>query len=236
MSLSLSADVATTRPRLAGYPRWVRVVTAVAVAVVVALAVTAVTNEPALLGFDRAVEAAAIDARTGWLDTAMVWLTFLGTRYAIGALAFGLVLWSGITGRSRLGVAVIVVAALANPVVEVVLKELVGRVRPDTAQLLPGNGPSFPSGHVLAAAGFYGTLPLLAWQATRRTWLRAAAVVSATAVILTVAVTRVYLDVHWATDAMAGLLVGAVLVDLSFRCYFSRLAPRRVPAPAPAPS
>jgi undecaprenyl-diphosphatase len=234
MSLSLSAGAGIARPRLEAYPRWVRAASAVAVATVAALAITVVTNEYALLRFDRAIEAAAIDARTGWLDTAMVWLTFLGTRYAVGAIAFGLVLWSAITGRARGAVAVIVGAALLNPVVEVLLKEMVGRVRPDTAQLLPGNGPSFPSGHVVAAAGFYGTLPLLVWQATRRTWARAAAVAAAVAVIVTVAVTRVYLDVHWATDAFAGLLVGAVLVDLTFRTYFSRPAPRRVLAPAAA--
>ncbi len=217
--------VAVRRWRLASsWPGWRPLVSATCLAVVATLGVLAVINESALLGFDRRVEAAVLGGRTRWLDTAMVWLTFLGTRYAIAAIAGGLVLWSAITGKGRAAVGVIVLAALVNPVVEVAVKELVGRVRPNVAQLLPGNGPSFPSGHVLAAVGFYGSLPLLVWRATRRVWLRAATVAGAVAVIGIVAASRVYLDVHWTTDAVAGILLGVLLIDLTFRVHHARPA------------
>ena len=142
--------------------RSARIIAAVAVAMFGALAVTAILNEAALLEFDQAVQQRIIDGRGGWLDQAMVWLTFLGTRYAIGAATFGLVLWSAISGKARLFVGIVVAAVLLNPVLEIGFKQLVDRVRPNVDQLLPANGPSFPRGHVLAPTGFYCLMPFLA--------------------------------------------------------------------------
>ena len=203
-----------------------------------ALAVTVITAPQVLAVIDTAVQEAVISNREAWLDTAMIWLTFLGTRWAIGAFVLALVIWSAITGKSRRFVGVIVLAFLLNPVFEVVFKELVGRARPDMAQLLPGNGPSFPSGHVLASVGFYGLLPFLAWETTKKHWVRVATMVGAAALSVGMAFTRVYLDVHWATDATAGLLLGTVLVAGFYHVYLEEMVPafarRRASEPQPA--
>lgn len=199
--------------------RTAAVLATAAVTAFAALAVLAIAAEPTLLRLDRAVQSWILANRTGWLDQAMVWLTFLGTRYVIGAAAVTLFVWSQITRRHRTFVALIVGAVLLNPVLEIGFKELVDRVRPAVAQLLPGNGPSFPSGHVLAAVGFYGLIPFLTWEATRNAWGRCAAVVGSLAVIAVVTVSRPYLDVHWTTDAVAGVLLGTVLVAGTYQTF-----------------
>lgn len=209
--------------------------TALALAVIAmtafaALSGFAIASEATLLRFDRAAQAVLLDSRNEWLNQAMIWLTFFGTRYAIGAAAIGLLIWSRVTGRQQTFVLIIVFAALLNPVFEIGFKELVGRVRPSVDQLLPGNGPSFPSGHVLAAVGFYGLLPFLAWEVTGNVWARFAALVGSLTVVVAVTVSRPYLDVHWTTDAIAGVLLGTVLVVASYQAYL-RLA-RREPAAA----
>jgi hypothetical protein len=112
---------------------------------------------------------------------------------------------------------VLVVAVMLNPAIEIGLKELIGRARPDLARLLPGRGPSFPSGHVLASVGFYGLIPFLAWESTARYWIRRVAFFGAFAVIMSVSVSRVYLDVHWASDVVGGLMLGTVIVAASYR-------------------
>lgn len=192
--------------------RLARLVVYVCVGLFLSLAVMAVSDEGFLLRVDTAVQETTIEARTGWLDTAMVILTELGTRYVIGVLGAGLAIWAWVTGRCRTTVAIIGVAVLLNPAFEILFKELVGRVRPNLDQILPGNGPSFPSGHVLASVGFYGLIPLLVWEATTKRWARIAATVSSAMVILIVGASRVYLDVHWTTDVVAGYLLGTVLV------------------------
>jgi undecaprenyl-diphosphatase len=182
----------------------------------VTLAVGALTAERLLLSVDTAVQETTMDVRTGWLNTTMVMATELGTRYVIGVLAFGLALWAWATKRCTTTLLVIIAAIAINPVFEVLFKELVGRVRPDLDQLLPGNGPSFPSGHVLASVGFYGLVPLVVWEATTNRAARTIAFFGSVFVILTVAASRVYLDVHWTTDVFAGLLLGTVLVAATY--------------------
>ena len=157
--------------------------------------------------------------RTEWLNTSMVWLTFLGTRYTIGAATLVLVGCSLATKRHQTFVMVLAAAVLLNPVFEVGFKELVDRVRPSLAQLVPGNGPSFPSGHVLASVGFYGLVPFLTWEVTRNPWARFGAVAGSILVILAIAVSRPYLDVHWTTDATAGVLLGTVLVTATYQTF-----------------
>ena len=197
----------------------IRLVIASCAAAFAVLGVTAIASETTLLAMDRWVQDAVIASRAEWLNRAMVGLTFLGTRYAIGAFAAVLAMWSLITGKQRALVAVIVAAVVLNPLVEVGFKELVNRVRPNSAQLLPGNGPSFPSGHVLASAGFYGMLPFLVWDSIKQGWEKVCAVAVPTAVIIIVAVSRVYLDVHWTTDVLAGLLLGTVLVAITWQAH-----------------
>lgn len=195
------------------------VLTAIALTAFAALAVLAVAAEPTLLRLDRAMQSWILANRTEWLDRAMVWLTFLGTRYVIGAASLGLLVWSQITRRHRAFVLFIVGAVVLNPVFEIGFKELVDRVRPAVAQLLPGNGPSFPSGHVLAAVGFYGLIPFLTWEATKNAWARFAAVLGSLSVIAVVTVSRPYLDVHWTTDAVAGVLLGTALVAATYQLF-----------------
>jgi undecaprenyl-diphosphatase len=201
----------------------------IAVAAFSALAVFAMLAEPTLLRVDRAMQSWILANRTAWLDSAMVWLTFLGTRYVIGAASLVLLAWSLITRRHRTFVLLIVAAVLLNPVFEIGFKELVDRVRPAVSQLLPGNGPSFPSGHVLAAVGFYGLIPFLTWEATGNAWARLTAVIGSLGVIAVVTVSRPYLDVHWTTDAIAGVLLGTVLVTATYQVFLWMTAGSRVP-------
>ena len=61
---------------------------------------------------------------------------------------------------------------------------------------------------------------MIVWRSSTRRSLRALASIVATAVIVAVAVSRIYLGVHWLTDVVAGILVGAafvMIVDRSLR-------------------
>ena len=72
-------------------------------------------------------------------------------------------------------------------------------------------------------------MPLLAWEATRSRWARGAVFFGSVAVVAVVALSRPYLDVHWTTDAVAGVLLGTVLVMASYHVYL-RLRGIGVPA------
>jgi membrane-associated phospholipid phosphatase len=44
-----------------------------------------------------------------------------------------------------------------------------------------------------------------------------------------VTVSRPYLDVHWTTDAIAGVLLGTVLVTATYQVFLWLSTPKRVP-------
>jgi len=103
----------------------------------------------------------------------------------------------------------IIVSTLTRPMVEFVVKTIVGRDRPDLERLVNGHGPSFPSGHVLAAIALYGLLPLVVGLFTRSRVLWWASIMFAALLILAIAASRVYLGVHWFSDVVGSLLLGS---------------------------
>jgi undecaprenyl-diphosphatase len=87
------------------------------------------------------------------------------------------------------------------------IKYLVDRARPDVSRLTGFAGSSFPSGHATAAAATLAAVALLITrQRSRRVKIAAASIAAGAAVV--VAMTRVFLGVHWFTDVIAGLLLG----------------------------
>jgi membrane-associated phospholipid phosphatase len=73
-----------------------------------------------------------------------------------------------------------------------------------------GFGNSFPSGHVIRAVIVYGLLAFVILRLSTSPRVRAVAVAAAIAVIVLVAFDRLYLDVHWESDVIGGLLLGAI--------------------------
>jgi len=83
---------------------------------------------------------------------------------------------------------------------------------PSLSELLPGGqgGTSFPSGHMVRAVVVYGLLAFVVRRlATSRT-VRAAALAIAIILIVVLAADRLYLDVHWESDVIGGILLGAI--------------------------
>ena len=73
-----------------------------------------------------------------------------------------------------------------------------------------GAGNSFPSGHVLRAVIVYGLLAFVIRRLSPSQRTRALAVVGAVLAVVLVSLDRLYLDVHWESDVIGGLVLGAI--------------------------
>ena len=87
------------------------------------------------------------------------------------------------------------------------IKELLDRVRPTLNPIAETLGPSFPSGHTTTAAAMWAAAALVLARGTNRHG-RALLAGGAVGIAVAVACTRVFLDVHWLTDTIAGLFLG----------------------------
>jgi undecaprenyl-diphosphatase len=130
--------------------------------------------------------------------------------------------------RGRGGAAAVLFAPLLAVVVTNLLKYHFGRARPVGARLA-SFGTSFPSGHTTAATA---TALTLAYVLAREGIVpRALVAVAAVAVALLVGASRVYLDVHWASDVIGGWIVGAAIAAACAALYERArgLQPRAAP-------
>jgi membrane-associated phospholipid phosphatase len=195
-------------------------------------ALTAALAAGWLLDFDQWV--------ADWVDSHQAdpayWLTrglnFLGSGSPLTLLCLGIAIWLGIRRRSAWPVAPVVAAFLATGFAIMPLKLWTDRAAPrsllpDAVELFntlpPGEySISYPSGHMVNTVVWYGVLALLLAPWLRRTprrWLRVA---PPTIVFCT----TVYLNYHWVTDSVAGLLLGLLLDRLLTRIPWPRLPGR----------
>jgi undecaprenyl-diphosphatase len=84
---------------------------------------------------------------------------------------------------------------------------------PSITELVSGSGPlanSFPSGHMVRAVIAYGLIAFVVQRLAPWPLARTLAIPVATVLILLLAFDRLYLDLHWESDVLGGLLLGAI--------------------------
>ncbi|GAA3956393.1 phosphatase PAP2 family protein [Hymenobacter algoricola] len=142
----------------------------------------------------------------GWVES----ITFLASRNCITALALGLIAYFLVLRRHRWYTLLVPVVALGSITLNLLLKNVYNRSRP-LLPLVSASGLSFPSGHAMISASFYGLLIYLVQthirhQAKLRHTLSGLLIL----LILLIGLTRVYLRVHYASDVLAGFAAGLV--------------------------
>jgi membrane-associated phospholipid phosphatase len=191
--------------------RWL--LAAAVLLVVVAAALIAVTS--GWLGprsFDGRLDGAVhrLVRRDHWLLRAAEDGTTLGTPRVVDAVALVAIVVLLVRRRWRAAgfvAAVRLVTAVANSE----LKGAVGRARPVLSHpFTHAHGFSFPSGHASGAASAYLPIAVLALTCDRPA-IRRGAMALAVVICLAVATSRVLLGVHFPSDVVAGLALGAAV-------------------------
>jgi undecaprenyl-diphosphatase len=160
--------------------------------------------------FDRAVHAWVGDGRRPALNLLLGAATWAGGTAGLTTLV-GLVAAVLLAHRERTAALFLVVTSGAGALLNVGLKLVFGRARPDLAlAIAEADGYSFPSGHAMGSFVIYGAVAYLVLR-QRAPWaVRSAGLALAITVVLLVGLSRVYLGVHWASDIAGGWSAGAV--------------------------
>ena len=167
---------------------------------------------PSLEPLDHGLLKLLQEQRSDGLDKLMVLTTRVGdlrTQLAAGALLSLLLLVARQWRAALFALGTLLGTALAN----LALKASFARTRPDVL-LEPLSSYSFPSGHSSAAFAFFLVLGVLAGRGQpvrmRLTWLLLACLPAGA-----IALSRLYLGVHWPSDLIAGALLASAFCALS---------------------
>jgi undecaprenyl-diphosphatase len=176
------------------------------------------------------------------LDNVMIDITFLGTGLVVMMIVAvsGMFLWLTKHKHSAL---LLFVATAGGILLNGLLKAGFDRPRPQVFEWGQHTvSSSFPSGHAMSAATVYMTVAYLAARLQRRHISRVLTLIAALIVIILIAISRLYLGVHYPTDVAAGVIIGIAWAALCMAMleatllYGRRRSARMRAAEAPTPA
>ncbi|HEV8151177.1 MAG TPA: phosphatase PAP2 family protein [Gemmatimonadales bacterium] len=197
---------------------WVILVVA---SISVALGLSKITREifegprGGLGSLDASARAWVLAHRTPFGKQVLAALTLLGSTLATLILVSLLAFWLW-RRKDHLVTAVFVSAPATAVLLLLGYREVMTRERPPGAAGIVANS-SFPGGHVIVATSLWVTLMYLLWR--EKLLPLGPALLVAVVWPLLVAVSRIYLDVHWTSDVIAGWLLGLSLALAAAAVY-----------------
>jgi membrane-associated phospholipid phosphatase len=179
---------------------------------------------------DGAVQAWVLAHQAPMAHTVFLWISRVGGVVGMRVLALLGAAYLWYRARPRLAAGMILVLVVANALFEIA-KPLYARPRPPGLGGRVDSSYSFPSGHATMSAAVCGALAYVLWR--EGLIGPASAVALAVLVPLVVGVSRVYLNVHWATDVIGGWGAGLLVAGLAVAFYDYRRRHRET-SPVPA--
>jgi undecaprenyl-diphosphatase len=162
--------------------------------------------------FDDATRAAVHQLASPLLTLIMRGLSFVGSTIALTVgtifvvIRFVMQKW---TREARLFALTMIGAGLLN----ITLKLAFKRPRPvPFFNLTPPESYSFPSGHSLTSAVFFGALAAILTARIKSRRVKAAIWIVSTAMFLLIGLSRIYLGVHYTTDVIAGFAAALIWI------------------------
>ena len=104
-------------------------------------------------------------------------------------------------------------------VVSVIFKNVIMRERPIISLIEKPSDYSFPSGHTMCSIAFYGFIVYLLLKNVKNYFLKWLIIFIFAMLVIFIGISRIYLNVHYFTDVIAGLILGLICLLMIINIY-----------------
>ena len=136
-----------------------------------------------------------------------------GTIFLISLTILLLIIFLFKFKNKKIGFA-IVINIINSALLNMILKNILQRPRPEEFRIISVTGYSFPSGHSMNSMAFYGFLIYLIYIKIENKYIKWALISILSVLIILVGISRIYLGVHYTSDVLAGFLISIVYLIL----------------------
>lgn len=156
-----------------------------------------------LISFDSLIIAFVQGFETEFLTAIMKFFSFIGSTVSVIIISIGSALYLYYVLRHRRELILLAITMIGSTLLNILLKSIFQRARPEINQIVFEEGFSFPSGHSMAAFSLYGILTFLLWRHIKTRIGRGLLLTINSLMILLIGLSRIYLGVHYPSDVIA---------------------------------
>ncbi len=159
-----------------------------------------------IVNIDQQVELYMLSLNSYYLDIFFRFITHLGGFLVVVPIVLLVIYF--LLNRDRVSVKYFMTAIFLTEMAVYFLKYGIGRLRPFGALKYSEFGPSLPSGHATIAMFLYGYICYLVIKFYPKGGVRNLLVLCTTTLVFLIGFSRIYLDVHYLSDVLAGYALG----------------------------
>lgn len=148
------------------------------------------------------------------MDGFMLFVTEMGSNFMLSLLLVIGMIWLFFKRKNLWGMLFYFITVAGGGLLNLWLKNLFGRERPNVNRITEADGLSFPSGHSMGSMTYYGFLIYLVLRSKRKPLSKLGFGVLFGLVILLIGISRIYLGVHYPSDVLAGYMAGGIWLVL----------------------
>ncbi len=175
-------------------------------AIIVSLTFLLVLSRNKLQLFDHSIITWIYSFRSEGLTELMKFFTFLGGEiFLVSGILLLLALLYQKHKVSSFNFAVLLVF---GTVINLFLKLVFQRARPDYLPLMFESTYSFPSGHAMNSFIFYSCIAYFIIRNTKNKTVRVSTILVVGILVFVIGISRIYLGVHYPSDVLAGYIAG----------------------------
>lgn len=146
--------------------------------------------------------------RSPQVNSIMIWITNLGGGIII---IFTVLVVVFLLQRKLPRLAIQFMLSVAgSEILNIILKNIFHRIRPQFYPLIVEGDFSFPSGHAMNSFVFYFSISYIFFQITKNRKLSIVTTILSFVLIILIGISRMYLGVHYPSDILGGYVAGSL--------------------------